>query len=380
MDYDVIVVGAGPAGSCLAAALAAGGASVALLDAARFPRPKCCAGWLSARAVEQFRFLDGVRRKVKAAPFRRLVFHSPDLGQTAVYSSRAHLGYVVRRDRFDAELVRRAKAAGADVLLGQAVTRIEPAESQVSVTRSRGRRITGRFLVGADGARSEVARQTGLRDHWPTDALVYCLTRDIPLTRRQVAAGPGTGQAHVCLGFGAAPGYAWVFPGAGYASVGIGVRGQSAAAALADLYEQWVEGLTGAGLLPAGADASRPCGGVVPAGAAIEFENHVGKRSVLVGDAGGFASAVSGEGIYPAIWSAAIAADCIQSALTADRRRIKTDSCQDELQKFRQVWRQDMAQYLQMPNVNVTFLVPLIFTNQEIADRFGRAFLFGENL
>jgi hypothetical protein len=39
-----------------------------------------------------------------------------------------------------------------------------------------------------------------------------------------------------------------------------------------------------------------------------------------------------------------------------------------------------MAAHLQMPNVNVTFLLPLIYTNQEIADRFGRAFLFGEKM
>jgi hypothetical protein len=39
-----------------------------------------------------------------------------------------------------------------------------------------------------------------------------------------------------------------------------------------------------------------------------------------------------------------------------------------------------MAAYLQMPNVNAAFLLPLIYTNQEIADRFARAFLFGENL
>jgi hypothetical protein len=39
-----------------------------------------------------------------------------------------------------------------------------------------------------------------------------------------------------------------------------------------------------------------------------------------------------------------------------------------------------MAPHLQMPNVNVAFLLPLIYTNQEIADRFGRAFLFGDNL
>jgi flavin-dependent dehydrogenase len=106
----------------------------------------------------------------------------------------------------------------------------------------------------------------------------------------------------------------------------------------------------------------------------------VGKRVVLIGDAGGFASASTGEGIYPAVQSAAIAVRCILKALAADRAEKKTLHCQDELQAFKHLWRQQLAAYLQMPNVNLTFLLPLIYSNQEIADRFGRAFLFGENL
>ncbi|HUU30955.1 MAG TPA: FAD-dependent monooxygenase [Phycisphaerae bacterium] len=54
MDYDVIVVGAGPAGSCAAKMLADAGAAVALVDAARFPRAKPCAGWLKPPARKPF--------------------------------------------------------------------------------------------------------------------------------------------------------------------------------------------------------------------------------------------------------------------------------------------------------------------------------------
>jgi flavin-dependent dehydrogenase len=183
----------------------------------------------------------------------------------------------------------------------------------------------------------------------------------------------------VALAFGGASGYAWAFPGPRHVNVGIGVRGKDAAR-LDALYRAWADGVRAKGLVPDGANLDRPDGAAVPAGAAVDFENHVGKRTVLVGDAGGFASAASGEGIYPGIRSAAIAAQCILKALEADRGRIPGSTCQDQLMTFHTMWRQQMAPHLQMPNVNVTFLLPLIYTNQEIADRFGRAFLFGENL
>ena len=201
----------------------------------------------------------------------------------------------------------------------------------------------------------------------------------MPLTARQRAACYRKGEVHVALGFGLAPGYAWAFPGAEQVNVGIGVRGTDAGR-LKTLYDAWVAGLRAKGLLPHGANLANPDGAAVPAGAALEFESHVGTRTILIGDAGGFASAATGEGIYPAIQSAAIASRCVLRALEADRGRPKGAHCQDELQTFKSLWRQQMAPHLQMPNVNIAFLLPLIYTNQEIADRFGRAFLFGENL
>jgi geranylgeranyl reductase family protein len=378
MDHDVIIVGAGPAGSCAAKFLADAGVKVVLVDAARFPRRKPCAGWVNDKAVRQFPFLDAVRRKVKAAPFKRMTFHSPDLAQKAEFSGRSHVGHIVLREKFDTELVNLAAKAGADVVLGKKVVDIEMGENGIAAVMAGGKRLVGRLLVGADGVHSTVACAAGLRPRWGDEHLVVTLSKTLPLTQRQRAACFGTGGIHVALGFAGAPGYAWAFPGALHVNVGVGVRAP-AAARLKDLYAAWGKGLLANGLLPPNADLDDPDGAAVPAGAAIDFENHVGKRTILVGDAGGFASAASGEGIYPAIRSAALAAKCILRALEADRGK-KGTTCQDELMTFKCIWRQQMASYLQMPNVNVAFLLPLIYTNQEIADRFGRAFLFGENL
>jgi geranylgeranyl reductase family protein len=380
MDYDVVVVGAGPAGACAAKFLADAGAQVVLVDKARFPRPKPCAGWINEEAIRRFGFLDAVRRRVKATPFRRMTFHSPDLSQAAEFSRRAYAGYLVRREPFDAALVEAARKAGAKTALGREVVRVEAGEHQAVAVLARGKPLVGRILVGADGVHSTVARTSGLRACWEDHHLVHTLSKTVSLTARQIAACPGlAGGIHVSLGFGMAAGYAWAFPGARHVSVGIGVRGPDVQR-LTDLYAAWVDGLRGKGLLPRGVAVGRPDGACVPAGAAVDFESHVGKRVILIGDAGGFASAASGEGIYPAVRSASIAAGCILKALAADRAGKAATTCQDELMAFRHLWRQQMAAHLQMPNVNVTFLLPLIYTNQEIADRFGRAFLFGEKM
>jgi geranylgeranyl reductase family protein len=376
--YDVVVVGAGPAGACAAKFLADAGASVALVDGAKFPRPKTCGGWLSSKAVREFPFLDAVRRTVKAAPFRRLVFHSPDLKQSAEFASRAIAGFVVRREKFDAQLVRQAVRAGAKAVLGRRVVAIASGEQTMAAVLASGTRIAGRIIIGADGVHSTVARAVGLRPRWELQQLVVCCAKTVALTARQQRGCP-EGAVHVALGFGQAPGYAWAFPGKGFVNVGVGVRGAEDHQ-LRALYDAWVRGLQEKGILPRGNGAANPKSAAVPAGAALEFESHVGKRTILIGDAGGFASAATGEGIYPGIQSAAIAAGCVLRALDADRKRTKAVHCQDELQTFKSVWRQTMAPHLQMPNVNVAFLLPLIYTNQEIADRSGRAFLFGDNL
>jgi menaquinone-9 beta-reductase len=378
-EYDVIVVGAGPAGACAAKFLADAGASVVLVDSQKFPRKKPCAGWVNDKAIREFPFLDGVRRQLKALPFRRLTFHSPDLLRTAEYSGRAALGHIFIREKFDAELLAEARQAGAKLLLGKAVTAAQAGELEATAVLADGKRITGRVLVGADGVASTVARSSGLRQRWPQENLVATLSKNVPLTAKQRAACFGASGLHVALGFGELSGYAWAFPGDAHVNIGIGARFGDATS-LRQLYDQWVKGLKTLNLLPAGADLGQPDGGSVPAGAAIDFDSHVAKRIVLIGDAGGFCSAASGEGIYPAIRSAAIAAKCIAKALAADGGKKKGTSCQDELIQFKHLWRQHMASYLQMPNVNATFLLPLIYTNQEIADRFGRAFLLGENL
>ena len=85
-----------------------------------------------------------------------------------------------------------------------------------------------------------------------------------------------------------------------------------------------------------------------PPSAALDMESHVGKHTLVIGDAGGFTAAASGEGIYPAMWSAQIAVGVLEKAL-------QSIHSQDELMTFDSAWRMLMADYLRSPTRTFSF-------------------------
>jgi flavin-dependent dehydrogenase len=129
------------------------------------------------------------------------------------------------------------------------------------------------------------------------------------------------------------------------------------------------------GLLPLAAapDDSAIAMRPAPARLALEIDSHVEKRSLRIGDAGGFVAAASREGIYPAMWSAQLAVDVLARAAGGRHP-------QDALRQFSAAWRTTMAQYLRSPNTDIHLLLPLVFSNQQMADRMAGAFWRGENI
>jgi flavin-dependent dehydrogenase len=154
-SYDAIVVGAGPAGSLAAYRLASAGATVLLLDRARFPRDKPCGGGVTIRALNELPFaIDPVVEGVVDRFELRLRYrHS--------FSRRAPapLALMTQRRRLDAYLVERAVAAGAEFRDGVRVSRV--AQGEVGGD-------SARVVIGADGANGVTARSLGLatdREH-----------------------------------------------------------------------------------------------------------------------------------------------------------------------------------------------------------------------
>ncbi len=157
MRYDVIVVGAGPAGSTTARECATRGLSVLMLDKARFPRDKPCGGGLTVRAAKLLpcNISPVVERVVSGAQFTERQTHP----SRRKYSDK--ISFLTQRYKLDAFLAEKAVEAG--VIFRQQETVREIIRNNTLVTlRTDSDLYEGRSLVAADGANGITARLAGL--------------------------------------------------------------------------------------------------------------------------------------------------------------------------------------------------------------------------
>jgi flavin-dependent dehydrogenase len=162
--HDVVVVGAGPAGSAVALRLARAGCDVAILERSRFPRHKVCGDYLCTGAIRQLEEL-GVAGSVlaDANPIRAISLHG--FGESVCLALPREGAVSLPRELLDARLCHAARSAGATLVRGAFLdAAVEPDGVRVRFRDSLGveRAVSARVLVGADGARSVVAQRCGL--------------------------------------------------------------------------------------------------------------------------------------------------------------------------------------------------------------------------
>jgi flavin-dependent dehydrogenase len=168
-DVEVVVVGAGPAGSTLAGLLAAEGHRVLVVDRARFPRPKACGECLSPGSIEALSRM-GLLAWIEEASHATLDgwrLRSPGVDVAARFGADRH-GYGMSRQVLDASLLDAARARGAEVLEeahvrhAEAACGLEPPSVTIRTREGASRTLRARIVVGADGLRSVVSRSLGL--------------------------------------------------------------------------------------------------------------------------------------------------------------------------------------------------------------------------
>lgn len=214
-EFDVIVVGAGPAGSVAAEALARASLRVALLE--EHPSvglPNHCSGLVSPRTLELARIAE---ERVGLVKFSSARVWGPG-GKTLWLLSNSVQAIAIDRPRFDQLLAERAAQAGANLMLGTQAYRFQQLEGGVQVEARTGEnvlRLHAPLLIGADGASSRVARWMGRK--WGQEI--------IPAVKADVAfRGCGTDFIEILVGNAIAPGwFGWIIPTQdGAARIGIG--------------------------------------------------------------------------------------------------------------------------------------------------------------
>jgi geranylgeranyl reductase family protein len=290
--FDVLVVGAGPAGSTAAYRLAREGASVLLADKATFPRDKPCGGGLTMRAVRLLPF------DVDPVVEDRTTRVRFGLDFTRRFERRLDepLVFMTQRTRLDAFLVEQAANAGADFRDGTRVAGVVVEGKGVEATVN-GEKIAANHALLADGANGVSTRAVGL-----DDGRDYGIALEANVPYGVVSEDEYRGL--LCLELANVPGgYGWVFPKGDHVNVGVGGwerEGPRLRAHLArfcreyEIPESSLENVRGYRL------------------PLIHARARVAKGPVaLLGDAAGLVDPLSGDGIYEAFLSAKLATEAL---------------------------------------------------------------------
>ncbi|ODS35371.1 MAG: hypothetical protein A7316_03980 [Candidatus Altiarchaeales archaeon WOR_SM1_86-2] len=288
--FDVIVIGAGPAGAAAAEHIAKAGFDVLLIEKDKLPRKKVCAGIAPPRI---YRLIKKIPESVIERRFKGYHLFSPSGAE--VKSGFLREGVIMNREKFDNFLVEKAKDAGAEVIDGLKVSRITDDE----VVTGKGA-FNSKVIVGADGANSFVRNVIGMR----YSDLALGLQYTIELQNELIDSKIGNWfEVHYGI---VDHGHGWIAPHNNKIKAGIGSTDPGFRKNSKEYLNNFIEKIKGernirelkiigieSHLIPVGGPLDKPCKGNV----------------ILIGDAAGFVNPLTGEGIYYAVKSGKSAAD-----------------------------------------------------------------------
>lgn len=302
--FDAIVVGLGPAGSTAAYYLASAGLSVLAIDKARFPRYKSCGGCVSAKVTRilDFDISETVEQIVSGISFTYKYARPVDV------MSDKPIGFNVCRDKFDHFLVKKAVAAGAQIIEGLRVNSLSDDGRRVTARCDDGRDFSAAFLIGADGASGVVGR--GYFGFNPRECAVS-ITSEIPYERSSLKGIDNK----VITEFGSIPfGYGWIFPKKNCLSIGVAADTAKANTAIRANIKRYFNEFVSRHELLKDLNINARDGWMVP----VHYTNSpqaVKGRVLIAGDTGHLVDPFLGEGIYYATLTGKTAGETVISCI-----------------------------------------------------------------
>jgi geranylgeranyl reductase family protein len=332
--YDIVVIGAGPAGATAAKFLAEKGCNVLLVDKHKFPRDKPCGGVLSVRTLKRFPYIS---EDLIAYSYGGRIYSSSLKNHISIQRAEPVAAFVVRKD-FDHGLVRLAVESGATFRDGVSAIRLQILKENATIKFHDNKSVESQLVIGADGIWSMVARDSRLGYHYPH--IGRCLFQEIPVARDQLDEYfTGKKNFQMYLKFMGINGFGWVIPKKDCLNVGIGEIQPSSSQQentrpLKEVYHHYLLLLKEQKLMPPIIPTAPIQGGVLPL---RPLEKSYADRVVLCGDAAGQMNPLTGDGIHYAMSAGKFAADVCASAVEQGKTTASF------LSRYQTLWNHDFG-------------------------------------
>ncbi|HTA66999.1 MAG TPA: NAD(P)/FAD-dependent oxidoreductase [Bryobacteraceae bacterium] len=363
MTFDVIVIGAGPAGSTTAKHLGEAGIPTLLLDKSAFPRDKPCGGGISARVIQRFPYLESALANIPVNWVNKVYLESPG-GFAVDYRSGTPLYLMIRRCEFDNLLLSEARKH-VEFRAPALVRKVETHPDGAIVTADLGgetKEYECKLVLGCDGANSIVARASGLRTGSVQAEYAIDMMEETPYEELNL---PDRDRMYIYYRIRSHYGYGYVFPKTSHVNLGVGfkldyylskLRGEHYAH-----HSSFIEGLASKQLVHG--RSNRANFRAFPLPISGPLARTYSDRMLISGDAGGFVNALTAEGIYYAMVSGEHAAQTAIAAVKAN------DFTSRALAHYQQSWKQEVGVELEK---SVRFQKLLLSDSKRI-DRIVRA-------
>lgn len=297
-EYDVAVIGAGPAGVMAAWKAAETGVRTVLLERENKPGRKVCAEGILADALPDAEVQ--AQKEFAAHKIGGALLYAPDERKKVEVGGE---GYILDKPNFLAALAQRARASGAEVLYDRVIEEITREDGGVQLKGREGDKVFSlrtKLVIGCDGTGSILARRFFPRKNYQVIAALQYSMTDCHLDDES--------RLEIFVGHEKAPaGYIWIFPkGNGTANVGIGLKGSGAKRLLDQFIDKHKRVF---------ADSKIEKSLAAPVPVSGEVEEYVTNNMMLCGDAAGQVIPLTGAGIHTSLVAGRIAGEIAGKAI-----------------------------------------------------------------